>query len=239
MCSTRHTLIFIVILVFGPLAIQPTLSAQDTTASSRDVQKTLRLLEESQSQEKRLLETLSEQLAKPKTSWPQVSTLMVSFLIAIGGWVFAAYQASQTRKEATRQQDRDLEEAQLSRLEEHLFRSLEFFSGRTQRRSIGIAVVSANWDQFAHLRPTWVSLLVSQAIYLLTESESHKKTHELRNLQDIVNILLKPNSAIRPYDKDDLRNAVQSNRKNKQLKDENGLKIVKDSDLDNWEHKFL
>ena len=152
--------------------------------------------------------------------------------------MFAACQASQTRKEAVDRQDRDLEEARLARLEEHLFSSLDFFSGRTQRRSIGIAVVSANWDQFAHLRPTWTSLLVSQAIYLLTESESHHKTHELQNLKDILHVLLKPNSQISIGDKADLRVAIQNNRKNKPLPEKNGLKIVEPHDLDEWEQAF-
>jgi hypothetical protein len=238
MYSARHIFIFSAILVFGPLAIQQDVSAKDTSASIQDVQNTLRLLEECQSQEKRLCEILSERLDKPKTSWLQVSTLVVTSLIAFGGWFFAAYQASQTRKEAVRQQDRDLEEARLSRLEEHLFRSLEFFSGKTQRRSIGIAVVSANWDKFEHLRPTWVSILVSQAIYLLTASTSHKKMHELQNLKEIINILLKTISDISPSDKAELKNAIQNNQKNKLLEYKNGLKIIESNDLDAWEGAF-
>ena len=238
MYSGKIIFIFIAILFFAPLAIQSGLSASESTESSQDVQNALRLLEENQFQEKRLLEILSDSIEKPNTSWLQISTLIVSLFIAILGWVFAAYQASETRKEATRQEDRKLMEAQLSRLEEHLFSSLEFFTGRTQRRSIGIAVVSANWDQFEHLRPTWVSLLVSQAIYLLNESKSHKKSHELQNLKDIMNILLKPNSNIGQNDKTDLKNAIQNNRENKQLDDKNGIKIVESDDLDEWERRF-
>ena len=235
MWFAKRKLIFVTIIALYTLTIQTAVLGQESSANSIDIQKTLKLLEESQSQQKRLLETLSDQLVKSKTSWLQVFTLIVSILIALGGWIFAAYQASKNLKEAARRHELDLEEAKLSRLEEHLFNSLEFFSGKTQRRSIGIAVVSANWDQFDHLRPTWVSILVSQAIYLLTESKSHDKTHELQNVKDIIGILLKSNAQINVGDKSDLIAAIQTNRKNKPDQKKNGLKIIESHDLDLWE----
>ena len=177
------------------ICIAPGVSAaQDTTLgqdANAQLANTLDALKESQAQQKRLLEELSKKIAEPKKNpWTEATTLVVPLLVALGGWFFAAYQAYQTRADQRAARRSQATEAQTARTEQHLFASLDWFSGQTQRRSIGIAVVKANWDKFEHLQPTWLSLLVSQAIYLLTESEAHRKSHELANLENIMARLL-------------------------------------------------
>ena len=83
-----------------------------------------------------------------------------------------------------------------ARLEEHVFNSLQWLSGKTQRRSIGIAVIEANWEneKLSHLRATWTSVLVAQAVYLLAEQEREEgkqRQHEITNLNNILRILKK------------------------------------------------
>ena len=238
MSPAKSTWLLAALLTFGPAALPPHALAQDTTALGVDLQQTLRLLEESQAQEERLLEALTTQLARPERDWLQFSTLIASFLIAIGGWIFAAVQARKAHQAAQRLQEAALEDARLAQMQEHLFASLDFFSGRTQRRSIGIAVVKANWDRFPHLRPTWVSILVSQAIYLLTESGSHHKRHELQNLKDIVALLRRSDASVSAEDRVDLKKAFEFNRTYQKDETRDGLKIVAESDLDEWESAF-
>ncbi len=83
-----------------------------------------------------------------------------------------------------------------ARLEEHVFNSLQWLSGGTQKRSIGIAVIDANWEnkKLSHLRETWISVLVAQAVYLLAEQdrkETKQRQHEITNANNILRILEK------------------------------------------------
>ena len=59
--------------------------------------------------------------------------------------------------------------------------SLKWFEGKTQKRSIGLAIIEANWGDHKDLQKTWTSVLVNQAIYLLTKKSKDKKSAEKSN----------------------------------------------------------
>jgi len=79
---------------------------------------------------------------------------------------------------------------------ELIFDSLKWFEGGIQKRSIGIAVVDANWKKYCALQDIWTSVLTSQAIYILSKSYVEKNgkyellpSHERLNLKRILSLL--------------------------------------------------
>lgn len=104
---------------------------------------------------------------------------LVVLIVAFGGWIFAALQAWLSYSERRH-----------SRRDQHLFEALSWFSGGTQKRNIGISVVEGYWAEIPHLRRILVTLLVNQAIYLLTQSEQYDSSHERNNLCRIMRLLL-------------------------------------------------
>ena len=115
-----------------------------------------------------------------------------------------------------------------SRLEQHVFESLNYFSGRTQRRSIGLAVIQANWDKMPHLHSTWVSVLVAQAVYLLSEVDRKDTSeHEVTNLNNIRSILQRQD-VLWDDQVRELKRALEARSKGK------GLGLTED-DLKLWE----
>jgi hypothetical protein len=67
---------------------------------------------------------------------------------------------------------------------------LKWFEGDTQKRSIGISLVTANWDSFPELHRTWLGVLANQAVYLLAVSGQGSKPHEITNLKRIMAVLI-------------------------------------------------
>jgi hypothetical protein len=108
-------------------------------------------------------------------------------------------KARESERIAT-QKDRESERmaAQNQAERARLLAALEWFSGKTQRRAIGLAIVEANWDAWKDLQPTWVAVLVKQAVYLLTTSKSAESRHERANLDRIVRLLKDAGSQLDP-----------------------------------------
>lgn len=82
------------------------------------------------------------------------------------------------------------EERARSRHEEHVLRALDYFTGQTQRRNVGIAIVEGYWHATPSLHGVLVPLLVNQAIYLLEQSREEDAPHEADNCYRIVDLLL-------------------------------------------------
>lgn len=74
-----------------------------------------------------------------------------------------------------------------TRYEELVLKSLDYFTGQTQHRTVGIAIVEGAWDGATHLRKVFVPLLVNQAMYLLEQSPDD--TYEQQNLDRILRIV--------------------------------------------------
>ena len=122
-----------------------------------------------------------------ETRWyqPKGETL-VAIAAALGGWVFAIIQLRAQQK----QERRAL-----------LYASLEKFSGQTQNRAIGLAIVEANWTEWPDLHATWVGVLVNQAVHLLTGSKEHESQTERANLERAVRILNQGKGLLGPHEK--------------------------------------
>jgi hypothetical protein len=99
-------------------------------------------------------------------------------------------EAIQAREDVERERIRIAGEREAERREQHLFDALRFFTGGTQERSAGIAVVEVYWPQVQALRGMLAPLLANQAIYLLNESGQGAKRHERHNLQRLMKLLL-------------------------------------------------
>jgi len=104
-------------------------------------------------------------------------------------------RTSQSRlNESERRAQREAEERERAqtRREEFLFRALEHFGGKTQERSVGIAIVEAYWaaapDQVALLVP----VLLNQLTYLLAVVDTVERSdaaHERINVDRLVRLL--------------------------------------------------
>ena len=53
------------------------------------------------------------------------------------------------------------------------------------------AVISASWEELPDMRPLWKHVLLTQAIYLLSEAKRKREAHETRNLNTVLDLLRK------------------------------------------------
>tara|TARA_R110002073_G_scaffold307513_1_gene477269 strand:- start:490 stop:1014 length:525 start_codon:yes stop_codon:yes gene_type:complete len=128
--------------------------------------------------------------------------LFVGVISALSGFVVAGLTAFLNRK--TQQELSQLSSETQHMLVKHVqdlseksqhrhrvFESLEWFESGTRRRSLGLAVVSANWDQIPEMRGLWTNILVPQAVYLLSEAKRKREAREAKNLANILELLAK------------------------------------------------
>jgi hypothetical protein len=189
-------------------------------------------------------------IEKSKPGWhdPQsIVSLLVGLIAAISGFL-VAYRTARLNQEAQKEIARltselssatqkelanltntlSRETLSESRLEQHVFESLDYFSGRTQRRSIGLAVIQANWDKMPHLHSTWVSVLVTQAVYLLSEQDRKDTSeHEVTNLNNILRILQRQDVSLWDDQVRELKRALEARNKGKGL-------VLTEDDLNPW-----
>jgi hypothetical protein len=117
--------------------------------------------------------------------WTLEGKDVVTFLVAALGWLVAAFQAWMGYLER-RELDRN----------KHIFDGLQYFTGKTQPRNVGIAVIEGYWATAPELRPLFVPLLANQAVYLLAQSDE-ETAHEADNLRRIIRRLLSLTAAER------------------------------------------
>jgi hypothetical protein len=119
------------------------------------------------------LRTSVDSLQRARKPWPERwGGFAIGLVAALSGFGIAAYTASRTA-----------DANQRARLETHLYDSLKWFEGGTQKRSIGLSVVEGNWSSDS-MHNTWRGVLVNQATYLLSVSDSDTD-HERQNLERI------------------------------------------------------
>jgi hypothetical protein len=127
-----------------------------------------------------------------------VNTTLVTAGIAAGGWIVAIVTLVQgfLERRAAREEDR-------------LGKTLDYFDGGSQRRSIGISLIEGIWLSKPRYRDIIVPLISNQVVYLLLSSDSHD-AHNERNLVRLVMILTKiPNFRERYHDRwGDVCNAI-------------------------------
>jgi hypothetical protein len=114
-----------------------------------------------------------DSLRSARKPWPETwGGILVGVVAALSGFGVAAYTASRAATDGKE-----------ARLETHLYDSLKWFEGKTQKRSIGLSVIEGNWrHRFMH--DTWRGVLVNQATYLLSVSDQDTD-HERQNLERI------------------------------------------------------
>jgi hypothetical protein len=163
-------------------------------------------------------------LNSPTNPWTEPTTIfgLLGILGGLGGVLLQRYWHRLDERKKAEQDER-------ARLQAHVFDSLRWFEGKTQKRSIGIAIIEGNWDQFPDLQPTWLAILTNQAVYLLAESGQANAAHEQANLQRILDLLISATTSLSSAQKSSIREAIASNRNGK------GLQGLDRSSLDRWD----
>lgn len=163
-------------------------------------------------------------LSDPRNPWAEPAT-MIGLLGVVGGILGVMIQRHWHRQD----EERAAERAERDRLQAHVLNSLKWFEGKTQKRSIGIAVIEGNWEQFADLQPTWIAVLTNQAVYLLAQSGQADAAHERANLARIMTLLRRRGASVSPEQGVSLVEAIDENRQGA------GLRGIASKTLDEWD----
>jgi hypothetical protein len=122
----------------------------------------------------------------------------VVFLVAAGGWIVAVITLliGYLERRSAREQER-------------LAKTLDYFDGGSQRRSIGISMIEGVWIQNRRFRNILIPLIANQIVYLLLSTDS-KDAHNERNLERLV-MLFKaiPNLRQPDHDREDVCKAIE------------------------------
>jgi hypothetical protein len=113
-----------------------------------------------------------------------------------------------------------------------LFEALRWFEGDTQKRSLGIALIEANWNIEKNLHKTWIAVLTNQAVYLLGKSGQQDAVHEIANLKRIINLLVANKESRSPLEKELLAEELEKKIANEGR--EPGLRITDQKLLSGW-----
>ena len=105
-------------------------------------------------------------------------TNFLTWMIATGGWAVAIFVAWLGYRER-----RDLQQS------ERLLKTVAYFEGGTQKRSIGLALVEGLLNLKDSHASILVPLLTNQFVYLLLHPEVKNSVHEERNLVRIFQLL--------------------------------------------------
>lgn len=96
------------------------------------------------------------------------------------------------------------------RRDELIIEGLRLFGGRTQVRSVGIAILEGNWRHVekGKLSGSVVPVICNQLIYLISESDSKDAQHEIANFERMVVLLEKRQTLIDSRLRQLMRNAL-------------------------------
>src|SRR5437762_14139571 len=100
-----------------------------------------------------------------------MNTDTIKWTIACGGWLLAVILAYLGYLERRANQRSEL-----------LLKTVSYFDGGTQKRSIGIALIEGLLQKDAEHRQVLVPLLANQFVYLLLHPDVKASPHEERNL---------------------------------------------------------
>lgn len=108
---------------------------------------------------------------------------LIKWIIASGGWLVAVLSVWIGYLER-----------QKAREEQSLQETLSYFTGGTQKRNVGIALVEGVWQSKPQYMNILVPVITNQIVYLLTTTNSKDEIHELRNLNRLLSIFMKTDS---------------------------------------------
>ena len=103
-----------------------------------------------------------------------------TMLAALGGWLLAGFLAFTSFLERRTQQRHGV-----------LLKALEYLTGGSQNRSVGIALIEGLWVKRFPYAESLVPALTNQAVYLLLETESRDGRHQFHNWLRIMKLLLR------------------------------------------------
>jgi len=166
-------------------------------------------------------------LSDPRNPWTEPATV-IGVLGVLGGIVGVLIQRLWHRRDEQRLAER----AERDRLQAHILDSLKWFEGKTQKRSIGIAVIEGNWNRFADVRLTWLAVLTNQAVYLLAKAGQDDAAHERSNLTRIMALISRTDASVSPEQRASLVEALDKNERGV------GLRGLDPDTLHGWRDKF-
>jgi hypothetical protein len=102
----------------------------------------------------------------------------IALIIGFGGWFVALLQYYLGYRERKERSEGEL-----------LAKTLDYFTGKSQGRSIGISLVEGIWLPKKKHLDVIVPVLVNQAVYLLLSTDSTDSAHEERNLIRLLQLL--------------------------------------------------
>ncbi|MEU4313889.1 hypothetical protein [Nocardia sp. NPDC024068] len=111
------------------------------------------------------------------------TTTIVALIVALGGWALAGVTAWLNYR---------------TKVDETFFHALDWLSGGSQKRNLGIAVVESTWQR-RRFRRISTPLLCNSAVYLLLRTESRDSPNELNNLRRIMHLLTAPKKIPREH----------------------------------------
>ena len=103
---------------------------------------------------------------------------IITTIVATGGWIVATLQAIFGFFERKKEKN-----------DEMLLRTVEYFTGGSQKRSVGISLIEGLLKQKKSYHEIVAPLLANQFVYLLLSSDSDSAVHEERNLVRIYFLL--------------------------------------------------
>lgn len=104
-------------------------------------------------------------------------TEIITIIVASGGWIVAIAQATFSFLERRKEKN-----------DEILLRTVEYFTGGSQKRSVGISLIEGLIKQKKSYHEIVAPLLANQFVYLLLSSDS-ESVNEERNLVRIYFVL--------------------------------------------------
>jgi len=153
-----------------------------------------------------------------------MNELQVAWYVAIGGWLVALVQAVVGYLER-----RDTKRQEL------VATAVDYLTGGTQKRSVGIALIEGMWNRLGRYHDALVPALTNQAVYLLLHAKNSSSRHEMDNWLRIM-ALLTERTNLRVYGSryGELANALEM-RLDPDWK--GGLEMTKPQ-LRRWREKF-
>lgn len=106
------------------------------------------------------------------------SQQLLDWVIASGGWIVAIFALWIGYKERVQ-----------FRREERLQETLQYFTGGTQKRSVGIALIEGVWNLHPEQMKVLIPVVSNQIVYLLLTTDSKNEAHEERNLVRLVSLM--------------------------------------------------
>ncbi len=105
-------------------------------------------------------------------------TEIITVIVASGGWIAAIIQATFSFLERKKEKNDVI-----------LLKTVEYFTGGSQKRSVGISLIEELIKQKKKYHEIVAPLLANQFVYLLLSSDSESTVHEQRNLVRIYVVL--------------------------------------------------